>query len=587
MDHDYQDVAVVAATRPRQDWSRMLQWGFLVVVLAALLAQHDLPIRQRQVFTEITRVFLSIVLEALPFMLIGSLASGIIEVFISRQRLASILAKGKTRSVLLAAGLGMIFPVCDCAVVPVVRRLLRKGAPLSAAVAYLLAGPIVNPVVIAATAVAYRQDWRIVAARAGIGYVIAVTIGLLMGRFFRSRPALRPEAGQPHEHLHCDCGHDHDDNHVQPLPVRFMEALRHAADDFLDIARFLIVGALVAGVLRGAMGQQGLLAAARNPLPAILVMMALGFVLNLCSEADAFVAASFRGLVPVAVHDAWAHAGRQTPADVLPPVPQAGCRRDGWGNRPVSPDHHARPELPAARSGTMTTPSRRRFSSSVLTYLCWSAALAWLFVSKGYLVFLAPKFGGLLVGASLLLLVFAIASLAGTRAASSGSRDNHVPSCLILLCPLAFLLMVPVGPAGSYAFEARSGTQTLAKPYAGATAANAPGGKADPHQSLLDICMGYPGNVGQQVVTEGMVDRIADIPSGSIVLFRFAITCCAADAQPVGVLVTGKGLEGLTKDTWIRVSGKLTKTRIKDQDVPTIEVQTIERIKPPADPYLY
>jgi uncharacterized membrane protein YraQ (UPF0718 family) len=232
--------------------------------------------------------------------LIGSLASGVIEVFVSRQRLASILSKDKVSSVFLAAGLGVIFPVCDCAVVPVVRRLLRKGAPLSAAVAYLLAGPIVNPVVIAATAVAYRQDWRIVGARAGIGYVIAVTIGLLMGWLFRNQPALRLEAENGEDNAYCECGSDDADHHAHTLPHRVLEALRHAADDFLDIARFLIVGALVAGVLRGAVGQQGLLAAARNPVPAILVMMGFAFVLNLCSEADAFVAASFRGLIPVA-----------------------------------------------------------------------------------------------------------------------------------------------------------------------------------------------------------------------------------------------------------------------------------------------
>lgn len=310
VEHDHQPAALAAA-RPGQNWSGLLQWAFVALVAAALLAQPSLPRPSQQAFTEIARVFLSIVLEALPFMLIGSLASGVIEVFVSRERLASILGGGKARGVLLAAGLGMIFPVCDCAVVPVVRRLLRKGVPLSAAVAYLLAGPIVNPVVMAATAVAYRLDWRIVAARAAIGYAIAVTIGLVMGRCFRDRPAVRPENEEPHEHSHaagdCGCEHDHDENHnhdydghAPRLSERFVEAIRHAAGDFLDIARFLIVGAMVAGVLRGAMGQQGLLSAASSPVPAILVMMALGFVLNLCSEADAFVAASFRGLIPLA-----------------------------------------------------------------------------------------------------------------------------------------------------------------------------------------------------------------------------------------------------------------------------------------------
>jgi uncharacterized repeat protein (TIGR03943 family) len=205
------------------------------------------------------------------------------------------------------------------------------------------------------------------------------------------------------------------------------------------------------------------------------------------------------------------------------------------------------------------------------------------------MAFLAPRFGGVLVGAALLLLVFALASLAAphSHVVPVVSRKKILPSCLILLCPLAFLFAVPVGPAGSYAFEARSGAETLAKPYAGAGAANTSDDKTSTHQSLLGICMGYPDNVGRQVVTEGMVDRIKDLPAGSIVLFRFAITCCAADAQPVGVLVTGEGLDSLAKDTWVRISGKLATTRVKGDDVPTIQAATVERIRPPSDPYLY
>ena len=127
-------------------------------------------------------IFISILFEALPFMLLGSLAGGFIEEFIPREKLTSIMPAKSSRAVFLAAGVGFIFPVCECAIVPVVRRLLRKGVPFSAAVAYLLAGPIVNPLVALSTAVAYFYNWKMVALRLGLGYVAAVTIGLIVHR---------------------------------------------------------------------------------------------------------------------------------------------------------------------------------------------------------------------------------------------------------------------------------------------------------------------------------------------------------------------------------------------------------------------
>lgn len=96
-------------------------------------------------------VFVSIVLEALPFMLIGSCVGGLIEVFVNRDKLTALLPRSPWAVTCMAAALGLVFPVCECAVVPVVRRLARKGLPLSAAVAYLLGGPIVNPIVGAST----------------------------------------------------------------------------------------------------------------------------------------------------------------------------------------------------------------------------------------------------------------------------------------------------------------------------------------------------------------------------------------------------------------------------------------------------
>jgi len=100
--------------------------------------------------------FLAMMVEALPFMLIGSLAGGIIEVFVPVPLVEKLFGRHRIWPIFATAGMGMIFPVCECAIIPVIRRLLGKGVPFGAAVAFLLGGPIVNPLVAASTAVAYN-----------------------------------------------------------------------------------------------------------------------------------------------------------------------------------------------------------------------------------------------------------------------------------------------------------------------------------------------------------------------------------------------------------------------------------------------
>ena len=288
-----------------------LQWGFVVLSLGLLL-YYMLPVTPgKKALADIFTIFLSIVLEALPFMLIGSLAGGFIEEFVPREKLTHVLSDRKVSSVFIAAGMGLIFPVCECAVIPVVRRLLKKGVSFSAAVAYMLAGPIVNPIVAGSTAVAYMGEWQVVALRLVSGFVIALVVGFSMGHLFKGTEALKDAADQEescHSDSHgCGCGHpDHDDHPCaegsgpgSKLQGRLVSAFQHAGDDFLDVARFLVMGAFFAGVLRGLIAESTVLGMMVNaPFAAIPLMMILAMALNLCSEADAFVAASFRSIIP-------------------------------------------------------------------------------------------------------------------------------------------------------------------------------------------------------------------------------------------------------------------------------------------------
>ncbi len=251
--------------------------------------------------------FVSIVLEAIPFMAIGAMVGGIIEACVSREKMASILPKRKWQSVFIAAGLGIIFPVCECAVVPVVRRLARKGLPGSAAVAYLLGGPIVNPIVAASTSLAYKGDFVVTAYRLFYGYLIAVAVGLVMGWIFDRKALFIDDIDNEHEHQHGNCGcgqaHSHEHHeHNKPTGLRFIlgkcqSAIRHGAHDFLGVGHFLIMGAFIAALAQTFISRELFFKVADIPVVSSGLMMVLAVALNLCSEADAFIAASFRSLL--------------------------------------------------------------------------------------------------------------------------------------------------------------------------------------------------------------------------------------------------------------------------------------------------
>ena len=273
--------------------ARWAQACFVICALSVILFFRKTP-----QFNTFGITFASIVLEAFPFMLIGTLVGGCIEVFVPQEKITRWLPEGRFMTVLMAAGLGILFPVCECAIVPVVRRLLNKGVPLSAAIAFLLAGPIVNPVVVASTSVAYFFNWSIVIHRLVFGYFIAIIAGLLMDPFFTKTRAIRSE---PLEYQKYHAGtHPVQPNTNIQLIEKIALAVRHAANDFFDIGRFLVIGAFLAASIQTLAPRYLFSSIASTPASSILIMMVMAFVLNLCSEADAFVAASFQWtLVPV------------------------------------------------------------------------------------------------------------------------------------------------------------------------------------------------------------------------------------------------------------------------------------------------
>ncbi|MCA1655544.1 MAG: permease [Pseudonocardiaceae bacterium] len=223
-------------------------------------------------------VFVAVCVQALPFLVVGVLISGAIAAFVSADRLRRVLPRRAALAVPVAGVAGAALPNCECAAVPVARRLIQQDVPASVALTFLLAAPAVNPIVLVATAVAFPGEPRMVLARFAGSMATAVVMGWLWARFGKmewfAERALRklPE--------HAD---------GQSRWAVFFETARQ---DLIDAGGFLVIGGLTAAALNVVVPRAWVDTLGEQVVLGVVVMAVLAFVLALCSEADAFVVAS-------------------------------------------------------------------------------------------------------------------------------------------------------------------------------------------------------------------------------------------------------------------------------------------------------
>jgi uncharacterized protein len=244
--------------------------------------------------------FTAILWEAMPFIVLGAVVAGILEEFLPQKLVGRFMPKAAVPAVIVGGLLGLLFPMCECGIVVVMRRLLRKGLPLACCVAYMLAGPIMNVIVLLSTYKAFQGHQvgpEMVVYRAGLGFVVAVVTGLIVHRL-QSRQGLdellKPLAMPPKSTGLAMVDDTEAAIERQPISRRIGNVASTTLHDFMDITVFLILGSILASLAKlflepGAVEQLS----QEQPLVAIPAMMALAVVMCLCSEADAFVAASF------------------------------------------------------------------------------------------------------------------------------------------------------------------------------------------------------------------------------------------------------------------------------------------------------
>jgi uncharacterized membrane protein YraQ (UPF0718 family) len=221
-----------------------------------------------------TTVFVSVLVQAMPFLVFGVVLSAVIAVYVPRSFWAKALPRHPALAVPAAGLAGVVLPGCECGSVPIAGSLIRRGVTPAAALAFLLAAPAINPIVLTATAIAFPNNPEMVVTRGCASLVVAVAMGWLWLRLGKAEWIKLPH--RP----------DLDD---MSRGRAFWAACRH---DVMHAGGFLVIGAAAAATINVAVPERWLQSLAGNAVLSVLALAVLAVLLSICSEADAFVAAS-------------------------------------------------------------------------------------------------------------------------------------------------------------------------------------------------------------------------------------------------------------------------------------------------------
>ncbi len=249
----------------------------------------------------ISIIFTSIFFESLPFLLLGSLISSVIETFVSDETFAKLIPKNKILGSLVGIFLGFFLPACDCAVIPVSKRLLKKKVPINVAISFMLSSPIINPVVLLSTYYAfYQTNPKIFWARLILGILISLIVGIIMGIIFGKKEVITNNLDA------CDCEKDIDEDFkdlIYEIPHEchcheskpkgtkniIIHIFKHTSYDLFEVVKFLMIGALIASLIQVLLPRNLLTLFSSNNVISIVVLMIFAYLISLCSTSDSFV----------------------------------------------------------------------------------------------------------------------------------------------------------------------------------------------------------------------------------------------------------------------------------------------------------
>lgn len=252
----------------------------LVFALIRILG-YFLPIDLPKQVQDFITLSLGVIIEALPFVMLGLFFSIIVRLWLPHDWLLKYLPKQPFLRRALISLLGVFMPVCECGNVPLARGLLAKGLTPAESLTFLLVAPILNPVTIITTQQAFSEDNTVLIARILGGFLIANLIGWIYSST-RQDTMLRPE-------FIAICKEKKDNSNS------LVEALNFFKHETRSMMPALVIGAMVAGLIQVVVPRETILLLGNSPAWSVLVMAVLAFVVSICSSVDAFFALAFRG----------------------------------------------------------------------------------------------------------------------------------------------------------------------------------------------------------------------------------------------------------------------------------------------------
>lgn len=236
-------------------------------------------------------VFISILIEGIPFILIGSFVSALIQIYVSKEFIIKVLPHNIFLSCIIAAFAGIIFPICDCGTIPIVKGFIRKKVPTAACITFLLSAPIVNPIAIISTVYAFQDMKHVVIYRIFSGIIIAILIGLIIHFFTRDNPNILKNNTDP---LSCECAICSDSYEDSKASIDILRNIFfHTIDEFFNIGKFMIIGAFISSIFQTIVYFDSNLYFPNDNRTSLLIMILLAFLLSVCSTSDAFIAKGF------------------------------------------------------------------------------------------------------------------------------------------------------------------------------------------------------------------------------------------------------------------------------------------------------
>ncbi len=269
-------------------------------------------------FNSAFTLFLSLMVEAMPFLMIGVLFSGLLQYFVKEEWLLRWMPKNALAGALAGSLLGMLFPVCECGNVPVARRMLTRGVSPAVAIGFLMAAPTINPIVFWATWTAFRDQPEMVFYRVGLSLVIATTIAWVFSQQSDLRPFLQrnvamvltarekyavvPQVAVGLESIPSNpllqsgtfmLGGDSLFSEPESLKSRGQLLLETMVQELRELGGVLILGSAIAAVIQTFVPRELVLSLGQGPISSIVAMMLLAAIVSICSTVDSFFALSF------------------------------------------------------------------------------------------------------------------------------------------------------------------------------------------------------------------------------------------------------------------------------------------------------